>query len=110
MAPNWDCPAPIGTSSLRSMPSPAGSRTVAAAFAQERDASYAMRLISSIADHDIRYTLRRVIGERGDLQMVVLEATVLDAAIAERVETAMLGAHGVLVPPAALVASVAQAG
>jgi hypothetical protein len=84
------------------MRSTAGSRTIAAAFANERDASYAMRLIASIADHDIRYTLRRVLGERGDVQMVVLEATVPEADLAERLETAMLGAHGILIPPDAL--------
>ena len=90
---------------------PAGSRIVAGAFAKERDASYAMRLISSIADHDIRYTLRRVIGERGDVQMVVLEASVTDAVLGDRVETAMLGAHGILIPPEALaVAAAARAG
>jgi hypothetical protein len=80
------------------MPSSVSCRTVAAAFAQERDASYAMHLIASIASLDIRYTIRRVLGERGDLQMVVLEASVPDAGLGERVETAMLGAHGVLIP------------
>ncbi len=92
------------------MPSPACSRTVAAAFAQERDAGYAMRLIASIADRDIRYTLRRVIGERGEVQVVVLEATAPNAALGERLETAMLGAHGVLVPPDVPAATVARAG
>lgn len=89
---------------------PVGGRTVAGAFAKERDASYAMRLITSIADHDIRYTLRRVMGERGDVQMVVLEATVPDAVVGDRVETAMLGAHGILIPPEALAATGAGAG
>jgi hypothetical protein len=89
-------------------PSPT-SRIVSGAFAVERDASYAMRLISSIADHDIRYTLRRVIGERGDVQMVVLEATVPNEALKERVETAMQGAHGVIVPPEVIAASAARA-
>lgn len=91
------------------MRSPAGNRTIAAAFASERDASYAMRLIASIADHDIRYTLRRVLGERGDVQMVVLEATAPETDLAERLETAMLGAHGILIPPEALAASAATA-
>ena len=89
---------------------PVGGRTVAGAFAKERDASYAMRLITSIADHDIRYTLRRVMGERGDVQMVVLEATVPDAVVGDRVETAMLGAHGILIPPEALAATATGAG
>jgi hypothetical protein len=83
---------------------------VAAAFAQERDASYAMRLIASIASLEIRLTLRRVLGERGDVQMVVLEASVPDGAIGERVETAMLGAHGVLISPAVETATGAAAG
>jgi hypothetical protein len=47
---------------------------VAAAFAQERDASYAVRLMTTTST-EIRYTLRRVVGEDGDIQMVVLEAT-----------------------------------
>ena len=48
------------------------SYAVAAAFAQERDASYAVRLMTTTST-EIRYTLRRVVGEDGDIQMVVLE-------------------------------------
>jgi hypothetical protein len=80
---------------------------VAAAFAQERDASYAVRLMSTTST-DIRFTLRRVIGENGDVQMYVLEASFPDAALTSRVETAMEGAHGMLIPVEAL--AVAKAG
>jgi hypothetical protein len=71
---------------------------IAAAFAQERDASYAVRLITSVSAVDVRYTLRRVLSETGDMQMVVLEAAFPDPAMASHVESAMTGAHGVLIP------------
>jgi hypothetical protein len=80
------------------------SHSVAAAFAQERDASYAVRLMSTVSS-DIRFTLRRVIGEDGDIQMVVLEASFADAALTSRAETAMEGAHGMLIPSEALAAA-----
>ena len=83
------------------------SHAVAAAFAQERDASYAVRLMST-ASSDIRFTLRRVLGEDGDIQMVVLEASFSDPALVSRVETAMEGAHGMLIPAEALAAAKAS--
>jgi hypothetical protein len=81
---------------------------VPAAFAQERDAAYAVRLFSSASDAEVRYTLRRVIGEDGSLQMVVLEATCFDQRLVSRIETAMEGAHGMLVPTEALAAAQAN--
>ena len=72
--------------------------SIAAAFATERDASYAVRLMSTASDAEIRYTLRRVVGEDGEIQMFVLEATFRSPALAERVETAMEGAHGIVIP------------
>ena len=89
--------------SLRRQP----SHSIAAAFAQERDASYAVRLMSTTST-DIRFTLRRVIREDGDVQMVVLEASFPDPALASRVETAMEGAHGMLIPAEALAAAKAS--
>lgn len=83
------------------------THAVAAAFAQERDASYAVRLMST-ASSDIRFTLRRVLGEDGDIQMVVLEASFSDPALVSRVETAMEGAHGMLIPAEALAAAKAS--
>jgi hypothetical protein len=80
------------------------SQSVAAAFAQERDASYAVRLMATTSDQ-IRFILRRVVGEDGDVQMYVLEASFSDPALASRVETAMEGAHGMLIPPEALAAA-----
>ena len=79
----------------------------AAAFAQERDASYAVRLMAT-ASSEIRYTLRRVLGEDGDVQMVVLQASFADPALTSRVETAMEGAHGMLIPVEALAAAKAS--
>ena len=83
------------------------SHAVAAAFAQERDASYAVRLMSTTSS-DIRYTLRRVVGEDGDIQMVVLEASFGDPALISRVETAMEGAHGMVIPVEAIAAAKAS--
>lgn len=85
----------------------AASHSVAAAFAQERDASYAVRLMATTST-DIRFTLRRVIGENGDVQMYVLEASFADPALVSRVETAMEGAHGMLIPVEALAAAKAS--
>ena len=85
----------------------AASHSVAAAFAQERDASYAVRLMATTST-DIRFMLRRVIAENGDVQMYVLEASFSDPALVSRVETAMEGAHGMLIPVEALAASKAS--
>jgi hypothetical protein len=82
--------------------------SVAAAFASERDASYAIRLFTSASDAEVRYTLRQVIGEDGALQMVILEATCADPALVSRLETAMEGAHGMIVPVEQLVAAKAS--
>jgi hypothetical protein len=82
--------------------------SVAAAFASERDASYAIRLFSSATDAEVRYTLRQVIGEDGGIQMVILEASCTDQALVSRLETAMEGAHGMLIPVEAVVAAKAS--
>jgi hypothetical protein len=84
------------------------SMSIAAAFATERDASYAVRLMSTASDAEIRYTLRRVVGEDGEIQMFVLEGTFRSPALAERVETAMEGAHGIVIPSEVL--ALARAG
>lgn len=82
--------------------------TVAAAFADEREASYAVKLITSSPEIDVRFTLRRVLGEWDEIQMVILEASLTDPVQAERVETCMLGAHGSIIP-AEIVAQAARA-
>jgi hypothetical protein len=82
--------------------------TVAAAFADERAASYAVKLIASSPEIDVRFKLRGVLGERDEIQMVVLEASLTNAAQADRVETCMAGAHGSIIP-AKIVAQVARA-
>jgi hypothetical protein len=68
---------------------------VSAAFASERDAAYAASLIAQSPELVVRYVRRTILSERGDVQMVILEATLADPANAERVETCMAGAHGV---------------
>jgi hypothetical protein len=72
--------------------------TVAAAFADEREASYAVRLISASPEIDASFTLRRVLGDHDEIQMVVLEATVENAALRDRLETCIEGAHGAIIP------------
>ena len=82
--------------------------TVAAAFPDERAASYAVKLIMSSPEIDARFTLRRVLSERDEVQMVILEASLTNAAQADRVETCMAGAHGSIIP-AEVVAQAARA-
>jgi hypothetical protein len=85
------------------------SQTVTAAFALERDAGYAIHLISQSPEIVVRFVRRNVIGERGEIQMVVLEATLPDSTHAERVETCMVGAHGVRITPEGTAAQAAWA-
>jgi hypothetical protein len=82
--------------------------TIAAAFPDERAAGYAVKLITSSPEIDVRFTLRRVLGERDEVQMVVLEASLTDPGQADRVETCMDGAHGSIIP-AEIVAQAARA-
>jgi hypothetical protein len=79
-------------------PAMAQRRRVAAAFAGERDAAYAIRLTATAIGEPVDYALRRVVSERGEVDMVVLEATCSCAAVGERVLTVMQGAHGVPIP------------
>src|SRR5690349_11195978 len=94
-APWSDCVRDLRRRRLSTMRSlrKVATHSVAAAFAQERDASYAVRLMATTST-DIRFMLRRVIAENGDVQMYVLEASFSDPALVSRVETAMEGAHG----------------
>ena len=55
------------------------SLSVAAAFATERDASYAVRLMSTASDAEIRYTLRRVVGEDGRFALTPVNGRVASA-------------------------------
>jgi len=96
------------TSNTRPMLRRISSATVAAAFADERAASYAVKLITSSPEIDARFTLRRVRSERDEVQMVVLEASLTDPAQVDRVETCMAGAHGSIIP-AEVVAQAARA-
>ena len=73
--------------------------TVTAAFAQERDAGYAVALIASAADIDVRFVRRAVLSERGEVQMIILEATLTDPSHSDRVASCMTGAHGVRIQP-----------
>jgi len=77
------------------------TRAVVAAFAGQRDAGYAMQLIASMGEAGLRPRSHEVIGERGDVQMIVIEVEPASDSLAERVETLMTGAHGVLMAPPA---------
>ena len=80
------------------MPHRGGRLRVASAFAQERDARYAMQLMSGAIDAVIDFQLRPVLGETGYVQMVVLEASFSEPTLTDRILTVMRGAHGVPVP------------
>lgn len=88
---------------------PLASRTVTAAFAQQRDAGYAIGLIASSPDLEVRFTRREVVGERGEVQMVVLEATLADPTQASRVASCMVGAHGVRIQTEGAATGIAHA-
>lgn len=60
---------------------------------------YAVSLIGSAPDIHVRFTRREVVSERGEVQLVVLEATLTDPTQADRVASCMVGAHGVRIQP-----------
>lgn len=72
---------------------------VAAAFATQRDAEYAVKLAAGIQPQ-LTFELKPVRNEKGETQMVVLEATCPDPEVCARVVTLMRGAHGIQVPVA----------
>ncbi len=72
--------------------------TVSAAFSDEREAAYAVRLVSASPEIKARFTMRNVLSERGDVALVVLEVALADAGQVGRVETCMEGAHGTVIP------------
>lgn len=88
---------------------PPAARTVIAAFAQERDAGYAVALIASAPDIQARFTRRAILNERGEVQMVILEATLADPSQSGRVASCMVGAHGVRIRPDSEAAEIAPA-
>jgi hypothetical protein len=75
--------------------------TISAAFADERNVRYAMGLIAQSPEIKARFSRRSVIGERGEVQLVILEVTINDPRQAGRVETCLEGAHGVRIAPQA---------
>lgn len=76
----------------------APTRVVAGAFAYERDAIAAAGLISN-AGIWARYLLRPRTNESGEIDLVILEATLGRAADRARVETLVEGAHGAVIDP-----------
>lgn len=77
------------------MSSRSGPLRIAAAFAQERDARYAVRLAADAMPAAVEFALRPVTDESGYLQMLVLEATFSEPSLRDRLLTVMRGAHGV---------------
>lgn len=88
---------------------PRSTTTIAAAFATERDAMRATALVATVIEARVSYQLRRVLGEDGTVQMVVLEVSFADPALASRMDTIMRGAHGVPITVGALDLAVAAA-
>ena len=80
--------------SPHSADAPSSRRRYGRRLSDERAAGYAVKLITSSPEIDVRFTLRRVLGERDEVQMVVREASLIDPGQADRVETCMAGAHG----------------
>jgi hypothetical protein len=72
---------------------PASGR-IKAAFATERDAQYALRLLSTLAGSPVVGELRTVHDRHGAVQMVVLEIPV-EAGAEDRTITIIRGAHGI---------------
>ena len=71
-----------------------GAARITAAFATERDAQYALQLLSSLAGAPVDGELRRVHDRHGAVQMVVLELSVA-AGTEDRTITIIRGAHGI---------------
>jgi hypothetical protein len=95
-------------SDIAAMASRAGPHRVAAAFAHERDARYAVRLASDAMPAAVEFVLRPIVGESGYVQMLVLEASFAEPSLRDRLLTVMRGAHGV--PVATDLPDAAQAG
>ena len=91
-------PPAVVTGGLDRAASQRAAPIVAAAFAQERDVPYAVRLLSVAVDTKIDFTMRCVRGEDASMQLCILVASFADPAVASRIETAMEGAHGMVVP------------
>jgi hypothetical protein len=77
------------------MPSRPGPLRLAAAFAQERDARYAVRLAADAMPAAVEFALRPVVDDSGYVQMLVLEASFAEPSLRDRLLTVMRGAHGV---------------
>ncbi len=77
---------------------PATSPRVAAAFSGERDAALALRLASSAIEDSVEFVLRRVFNDRGEVELVIIEAGCERQDVCDRVMTVMTGAHGVPIP------------
>lgn len=75
---------------------PAPDRLVAGAFAYERDAATAAQLIGD-AGIVGRYVISPRFGERGNVDLVVLEVQLARAIDRARVEMLITGVHGVVI-------------
>ena len=68
-----------------------------AAFAREQDARFALGILTSSAGHVLSSAIRPVEESGGRVDVILLEVEIEDLD-AERVTTAMTGAHGVVLP------------
>ncbi len=68
-----------------------------AAFAREQDARFALRILTTSTGHVLASGLRPIEGAGGRIDVIILEVEIVDLE-ADRVATAMTGAHGVVLP------------
>ena len=92
----YQTPSPDGRWTRPVGRSQAGDRVVAGAFAYERDAVTAAHLIEH-AGITARCLVRPRISESGEVDLVMLQATLDRLADRARVETLVAGAHGAVV-------------
>jgi hypothetical protein len=74
---------------------------IAAAFARVRDAGTALRLAAGLSER-VDYTVREIRTERGEVDLVIVEAECDEGPTCDKVETIFAGSHGVPISTEAL--------
>ena len=69
---------------------------IAAAFARERDARAALRLAGGLGE-PVDYSIRHVLDEHGEVDLVILEAECDEQPTCDKVGTIFAGAHGIAI-------------
>jgi len=76
-----------------------------AAFAREVDARFALGILTSSTGRILSSIMRPIVGSDGRIDVVLLDVEVEDLEF-ERIQTAMTGAHGVVMPGATTMSAV----